>query len=66
MWQKCPICNGTGKQENFDTPNKYSTCKTCLGTGIINTLTGKPPIKDNKDFRDLQQGESQQIYFGNK
>jgi len=51
MFQKCPICNGTGKQENFDTTSKYSICKTCLGTGIISQLTGLPP--NNNQFVDL-------------
>lgn len=44
-YQKCPICNGTGRDITTDynfnqTPEK---CETCNGKKIINTLTGKPP-----------------------
>lgn len=69
MWQKCPICNGTGKQENFDTTSNFSHCKTCSGKGIISELTGLPPdysnistVKDSGDFRD--NVESQKDYYG--
>lgn len=37
-YQKCPICNGTGKSESG------SKCETCNGKKIINTITGEPPI----------------------
>ena len=47
MWQKCPICKGTGLDSNHlvfnDEPPK---CPTCKGKRIINTLTGNPPIDD--------------------
>ena len=40
MWQKCPICNGTGVIiKNYSENN----CKTCDGKGIISELTGLPP-----------------------
>lgn len=48
-WQKCPICDGTGKGWvswgliKGEYGPKYDPCKTCLGHGIINKLTGKPP-----------------------
>ena len=64
MWQKCPICNGTGKvfDENAS-PSIYSpkkSCNVCNSKGIISTLTGLPPTgievrplaKDSGDFRD--------------
>ena len=45
MWQKCPICNGTGTISisgvvSFDPAIK---CQVCCGKGIINELTGMPP-----------------------
>ena len=43
MWQKCPICNGTGNSYNNMTMNTSSTCKTCNGRGIISEITGLPP-----------------------
>ena len=61
MWQKCPICNGTGNDPRFN-----STCSTCNGTKIISELTGLPPShSQSSDFRD-QNMESQQEYFGKK
>lgn len=40
MWQKCPICNGTGF-----TPEVFekTVCPVCNGKKIISTLTGLPP-----------------------
>lgn len=43
MWQKCPICNGTG---TVPTPSYSSSttqiCKICNSKGIISQLTGSP------------------------
>ena len=39
MWQKCPICDGSG------TNMIGIACGTCNGEKIINILTGKPPSK---------------------
>lgn len=67
MWQKCPICNGTGEQEKL-TPDALGRlynkiCRTCDGTGMVNSRTGHPPVpRDSKadlsitiegDFRKL-------------
>ena len=41
MWQKCPICNGTGKDPQY--LDKY--CTVCQGARIISELTGLPPVK---------------------
>lgn len=56
MFEKCPICNGTGKILNIDTTSKYHVCKTCSGTGIISQLTGLPP--SNNQFVDLSNEQS--------
>lgn len=46
MWQKCPICEGTGIDKYTD-----KTCDTCGGMKIINSKTGMPPkLSDIKDF----------------
>ena len=60
MWQKCPICNGTGRVESLTTTNPFNNCNTCNGKGIISQITGLPPngieirplSKDSGDFRD--------------
>ena len=60
MWQKCPICNGTGKYNNPLTMNTQDNCRTCNGKGIISQITGLPPngveirpiSRDSGDFRD--------------
>ena len=48
MYQKCPICEGTGKGIN-NSSSKYSTCHVCNGRGIINSFNGLPPQNDNSD-----------------
>jgi len=43
-WQKCPVCNGTGKNYGAHPSLIYnSNCPTCNGQRIISELTGKPP-----------------------
>ena len=49
MWQKCPICNGTGRTYNTLSSSSFDTCSTCNGTKIISELNGLPPnYKQNK------------------
>ena len=43
MWQKCPICNGTGRTHNTLSSSSFDICSTCNGTKIISELTGLPP-----------------------
>jgi hypothetical protein len=51
MWQKCPICNGSGTIPNeFNNSGAWSpfvTCTTCNGEKIISSLHGLPPSKYN-------------------
>ena len=57
MWQKCPICNGTGVVTKDYSKNN---CRICNSKGIISQITGLPPnrveiqpiSKDLGDFRD--------------
>jgi hypothetical protein len=49
MWQKCPVCNGTGKNKGALEGGIYnSNCPTCNGHRIISELTGKPPAYEIK------------------
>ena len=50
MWQKCPICNGTGIVE---ISNYNRKCDTCNGKKIINTLTGLPPEEANEELSKI-------------
>jgi len=43
MWQKCPICNGTGRTHNTLSSSSFDICSTCNGTKIISELNGLPP-----------------------
>ncbi len=43
MWQKCPVCLGTGVDNNIIIFNKEIKCTACDGKKIINTITGSPP-----------------------
>ena len=51
MWQKCPICNGTGIIPNeFNNSSAWSpfiTCTVCNGFRIISKITGLPPVTQN-------------------
>lgn len=48
MWQKCPICAGSGvehyDQDYTSTAIKFpTTCSVCKGKKIISEITGLPP-----------------------
>ena len=56
MWEKCPICNGTGSDPNyFIINNNTLKCPTCKGKRIISSLTGKPPIDDTIETSDINE-----------
>ena len=46
MYQKCPICNGTGTLPHPD-PRLTNKCEVCNGTKIIDEMTGLPPARMN-------------------
>lgn len=67
MYQKCPLCEGSGKAKN-----QVSLCEVCKGERIIDTVTGLPPSKSDAtkvdadkitDFREFNM-ESQKEYYG--
>jgi len=44
MYQKCPICNGTGREYTLGTTDATGRpCSVCNGTKIINEVNGLPP-----------------------
>jgi hypothetical protein len=43
MWQVCPICNGTGFNNNSTFSTIPPTCSVCSGMKIISEITGLPP-----------------------
>ncbi len=47
MFQKCPLCNGTGIHTHIlNTGNPTIKCDVCKGQKIISQLTGKPPVEE--------------------
>ena len=80
MWQKCPICNGTGTLPFNGTYSTTPICPTCNGSRIISEINGLPPssvpissIKSSSTINkmnpfegDFRDGnmESQDEYFG--
>jgi DnaJ-class molecular chaperone len=54
MWQKCPICNGTGVINNIVSSSSFNKCTTCDGAKIISELTGLPPKLNKKESNDVR------------
>ncbi len=50
MWQKCPICNGTGRTHNTLSSSIFDICSTCNGTKIISELNGLPPNYERNEI----------------
>lgn len=40
-FQKCPVCEGTGQVQRFGV---NPVCHVCNGHGIIDEVTGQPPV----------------------
>jgi len=40
MWQKCPVCDGSGY---LSYSYHETTCSTCKGARIISEINGMPP-----------------------
>lgn len=57
MWQKCPICEGSGVIFVSTSAGGEPKCPTCKGHKIIDTLTGYPP----KDIIQVTIKESPSI-----
>jgi hypothetical protein len=45
MYQKCPICNGTGIDMTSPWTSTDATCPVCRGQRIIDRQTGRPPVR---------------------
>ena len=75
MWQKCPVCDGSGMAPTKYVGSMSGICSTCNGHKIINEITGLPPARNTNatsalsngcgDFRDGNM-ESQDEYFGRR
>lgn len=59
MWQKCPICNGTGLAMTLVGSN--STCPTCNGARIISELNGLPPMWNEKVEQPKINGRQKEV-----
>lgn len=46
MWQKCPVCDGTGKAVTIKSKDLSGICPVCKGHSIINIETGEAPRLD--------------------
>ena len=52
MWQKCPVCNGTGKIYSSLSTSSSDVCSVCNGAKIISELSGLPPKSVNANLID--------------
>lgn len=43
MWQKCPVCNGSGATHSPLSTSSSTLCSVCEGKKIISELNGLPP-----------------------
>ena len=50
-YQKCPCCNGTGKEHNSNFNETSSVYTVCKGHKIISELTGLPPGEVKKELK---------------
>jgi RecJ-like exonuclease len=57
-YQKCPICNGSGKVINTESTNMYDMCPVCKGARIIDEITGLPPYEFNGVIPNLSESTS--------
>lgn len=59
MWQKCPICNGSGLEPSFQVPHG---CGVCKGERILSELTGLPPKRPKEiNIGDLNINDFNQL-----
>lgn len=59
MWQKCPICNGTGVVPSHGITSSSSTlCTVCKGAKIISEVTGLPPDNAAVTLKGISTGTS--------
>ena len=58
MWQKCPVCEGTG-MVTF-----YNRCSVCNGKKIISEVDGLPPAEKSKDCHLAQEIKYSSVKFG--
>ena len=52
-WQKCPVCNGTGRELSVWDHNG-TPCTVCGGAKIISTVNGRPPAIVSQKQVDIQ------------
>jgi len=63
MWQKCPICQGSGISPIAGTYTNVPICPTCNGARIISEINGLPPpinppeLKSNTTNVDINNGK---------
>ena len=69
MWQKCPVCNGTGAIPGGQVSSSlFTSCPTCDGKRIISELTGFPPSfvsekkKNEQDLSLVKLTETPKVY----
>lgn len=51
MWQKCPVCEGTGVSPIGGTYSNIPSCPTCMGARIISQINGLPPSSGVKQIK---------------
>src|SRR4029078_2965722 len=51
MYQKCPICDG------YSSFIPQIRCNVCLGTGLISSVNGRPPFREDLMKQDPPKTE---------
>jgi DnaJ-class molecular chaperone len=57
MFQKCPVCEGSGFEFKVINHSKGSViCSTCNGKKMIHVESGKPPVCDVREAKLFGEG----------
>lgn len=64
IYQKCAVCEGTGKSYSYLNMSTNTSCNPCKGTGLISVLNGLPPAEQLPFVEKMDEGYKAQLLKG--